>query len=365
MSSLSGTETKVASEAEFIRQAREKALMAKSRRKELQKEKEKDNVSFYKPLLKNLVDFVLADMKGKIMRAASRGFLKTNLFAYHNGDRFDGSSLSKERGSAVAFLINGPREVPDYWASLGVTPVFEQVREALRPFSAKMFFTGMKNGTVIEAIWDPKVVGQDVSDSADPSVCTDDEGVVDGLDGPELLRQAQAATKKSQSLHNDKETSSDDYYGDLLNKLTDLVLQDWKEKVDRASERGYLKTNLFAYHNGDRFDGTGLIQEGGSAVAFLLNGPQKSPTFWEDKGFTPVLQRVKEAVAPFRARMFYTGMKNGTVIEVIWDPELVDQTDDDGTDGARNEPSVTVSPTPDTEKVEKDTNSFNVLENDV
>ena len=123
--------------------------------------------------------------------------------------------------------------------------------------------------------------------------------------------------KKAQTTEETKK-----YYEMVCDKLTELILKDWKDKVEKASEKGYWKTNIFQYFDEDRFDGdeVGLV---GSNLHFLLKGTKaEGLKVWESKGIKPVMTRVKEEVEKEECTMkfWFTGRKNGTVIEVCWEP---------------------------------------------
>ena len=153
--------------------------------------------------------------------------------------------------------------------------------------------------------------------------------------------QAKVAVKKEVEQTAEQKLA---YYGPLLTKLTDLILKDWAKKAERAAERGFTKTNLFYYHNGDKFNGK-VVGQTGSAVAFLMKGLRGQPDFWAKEGLVPVLDRVRKAVEPATIKFWFTGHKNGTVVELDWSGESTEapksEPDQQSEAGNSAEPEVT------------------------
>lgn len=105
-----------------------------------------------------------------------------------------------------------------------------------------------------------------------------------------------------------------EYVGQIYNAITDLtndILDEWRDKVKRASEKGYMTTNIYEYQNGDMFRDF--------PVAFLMKGPKDSDDFFETNGMFSVVEEVQSEICAegFRVGMKYVG-KGKTVIYVDW-----------------------------------------------
>jgi hypothetical protein len=125
----------------------------------------------------------------------------------------------------------------------------------------------------------------------------------------------------------DAQESSQQYYRELLEKLYQVIMKGWKDKVDEAAEKKYVKTNLFIYRFADRILPTGEVvsdTQEGSSIAFLLEGTKDNPDHWRDQGMGSVLDRVdKELSKPEHGcylTYWDTGV-NGIVVEACWDEE--------------------------------------------
>lgn len=156
---------------------------AKGKRKEKKEvgddEKSLDSKrAHYKPLIDQLVQFILHDWTGKASKASEKGFTKTNLLTYKDGAKFDGKTVGV-KGSALPFLLKGPREDPKFWESLGFEPVLVQVQKAVAPAIVYHWFTGHKNGTVIEISWNEDDIAEGSEYETTAAVAEDTAPVVD------------------------------------------------------------------------------------------------------------------------------------------------------------------------------------------
>lgn len=112
-------------------------------------------------------------------------------------------------------------------------------------------------------------------------------------------------------------------YTPLLYSLSQIILKNWKMKVETAADRRYWKTNLFVYREGARLSDQGEItySDDGVAVAFLMNGPRNSCDFWKSKGLTPVMEQVQAECEPARVRTYYAGRQVGNVVVIDFSEE--------------------------------------------
>lgn len=96
-----------------------------------------------------------------------------------------------------------------------------------------------------------------------------------------------------------------------INDLTNDILDEWRAKVKRGSEKGYMTTNIYEYQNGEMFRDF--------PIAFLMKGPKDSNDFFETNGMFSVLEEVQSEICAegFRVGMKYVG-KGKTVIYVDW-----------------------------------------------
>ena len=150
---------------------------------------------------------------------------------------------------------------------------------------------------------------------------------------------AKGKRKDKKEIKEDDEKSVESkraHYKPLIDQLVQFILQDWTGKASKASEKGFTKTNLLTYKDGAKFDGK-TVGLKGSALPFLLKGPREDPKFWESLGFEPVLVQVQKAVAPAIVYHWFTGHKNGTVIEISWN-------EDDIAEGSEYEPTAVSEP---------------------
>lgn len=99
----------------------------------------------------------------------------------------------------------------------------------------------------------------------------------------------------------------------VFDRFAAHILTGWMEKVAAAAAKGYKKTNLYAYHPEDRFEGY--------YPAFLLIGPRGNHGCWERNGYRSVLSQVKAAIkaeGPADIQHWFPGHAAGNVVEVIW-----------------------------------------------
>lgn len=136
-----------------------------------------------------------------------------------------------------------------------------------------------------------------------------------------LFNKAYKATveyrKNEQRLQKDEKDAMVSYYSPLLSSLTEKILDGWENKVSKASERGFHSTNIFRYHSGEKWDGQ-QVGDKGSSIDFLIRGLRQRRTYWEDNGFTPVMDRVRKQLVPFQVTIQWYGERNGTVVELHW-----------------------------------------------
>lgn len=111
-----------------------------------------------------------------------------------------------------------------------------------------------------------------------------------------------------------------EHHEDLMESLTNLITHDWKAKVKTSADKGVTRVNLFSYLQGARLDKGQIVynQSEGVSLVYLFKGPKNSYNFWQSYGITPVIERVKELVAPAQVKYWYAGQQSGNVIELDW-----------------------------------------------
>lgn len=126
--------------------------------------------------------------------------------------------------------------------------------------------------------------------------------------------QETEATRQKRFRGRNKRLVRSEYIQQIFNAINDLtndILEEWRVKVQRASEKGYMTTNIFEYQNGTTFRDF--------PIAFLMKGPKDSDDFFETNGMFSVLEEIQSEICAegFRVGMKYVG--NGkTVIYVDW-----------------------------------------------
>ncbi len=148
---------------------------------------------------------------------------------------------------------------------------------------------------------------------------------------PTLAERARLASNIANAGKREKsremQESSQQYYRELLEKLYQTIMKEWKDKVDEAAEKKYVKTNLFIYHFADRILPTGKVvsdTQEGSSIAFLLEGTKDNPDHWRDQGMGSILDRVEEELSKPEHGCYLTYWDtgvNGIVVEACWDEE--------------------------------------------
>ncbi len=118
-------------------------------------------------------------------------------------------------------------------------------------------------------------------------------------------------------------------YTKIHEQLAALVLEGWVGKVENASERGHITTDLFSFQVSNRFHEGKVIdakdEKQGDALLYLAMGKKDEALYWQKAGVKPFIQIVKEEVSKPEYDCYltwkYVGGNKGYVIAACWDAE--------------------------------------------
>lgn len=98
---------------------------------------------------------------------------------------------------------------------------------------------------------------------------------------------------------------------DAVLSLTDDILDDWRDKVRKASSKGFSNVNIYEYTQGTKYMNF--------PVVMLMNGPKEDPDFFKNNGMFSVVEEIQNELGAERFRVEYKYVGNGkNVVNVDW-----------------------------------------------